>query len=540
MHKIKDLARQFLPEILIFSLAIALRVIPGARTIDDSFITYRYARNILSGNGFAYNPGESVLGTTTPLYTFLMVILGALTGGESAPFPILALMVNAMSDGVTCLLIIQLGRRFNSNKVGWAAAIVWAVTPSSVTFAIGGLETSIYVLLLVASFLSYFNRRHKRTALFGALALLTRPDALIMLGPLIIDRMFTAGIAQSIIGKFSTRNSFKDIKIQPLSVGEIAAFSLPTIIWISYATVTFGNPLPHSILAKSQAYQLPANASLITLIQHYATPFMGDLTFGVFWIAVGLLIYPSMFVVGALRLYRSDRRSWCLFVYPWLYFLAFAVLNPLIFRWYLTPPLPFYIFTILYGLDGLLESIFSPTKAKSNVPQRINTVIQRMISYLFLFILPIGLSLRDWVLIPEHGLNRPAPQMAWYQLELLYREAADYITIELNTRESLLTLAAGDVGVLGFYTDMVILDTVGLNSPQTLDYYPISKSFYTINYAVPPNLIMDNEPDYVVILEVYGRDGLLKDPRFQDLYYLHLKILTDIYGSDGMLIFVRR
>lgn len=72
---------------VIFLLALAARLIPGPRTIDDSYITFRYARNILAGNGFVYNPGEHVLGTTTPLYTILLVLLGALTGGIQAPFP---------------------------------------------------------------------------------------------------------------------------------------------------------------------------------------------------------------------------------------------------------------------------------------------------------------------------------------------------------------------------------------------------------------------------------------------------------------------
>jgi hypothetical protein len=34
--------------------------------------------------------------------------------------------------------------------------------------------------------------------------------------------------------------------------------------------------------------------------------------------------------------------------------------------------------------------------------------------------------------------------------------------------------------------------------------------------------------------------GLLPDPRFQARYRLLEKIETDIYGSDGMLIFARR
>ena len=48
--------------------------------------------------------------------------------------------------------------------------------------------------------------------------------------------------------------------------------------------------------------------------------------------------------------------------------------------------------------------------------------------------------------------------MAFIQLELLYRQAADYLAPRLTPQS---VLAAGDVGVLGYYTPARILDTVG-------------------------------------------------------------------------------
>jgi len=78
----------------IFVLAILARIIPGPRTIDDAFITYRYVRNILAGIGFVYNPGEQVLGTTTPLYTLLLTAFGYFVGGQNAPFSNIAFIIN--------------------------------------------------------------------------------------------------------------------------------------------------------------------------------------------------------------------------------------------------------------------------------------------------------------------------------------------------------------------------------------------------------------------------------------------------------------
>ena len=58
-----------------------------------------------------------------------------------------------------------------------------------------------------------------------------------------------------------------------------------------------------------------------------------------------------------------------------------------------------------------------------------------------------------------------------------------------------------------------------------------------INYAIPTALILDQRPDWIVILEVYGRRTFLPDPRFQSSYRLVEKIPTALYGSDGLLIF---
>jgi 4-amino-4-deoxy-L-arabinose transferase-like glycosyltransferase len=110
--------------------------------VDDAYITFRYAQNIIDGQGMVYNPGERVLGTTTPIYTFLMTIVGSIFGGVNAPFPWIALFVNTLADVLTTLLLIRLGENLGYQKAGYATAIIWSIAPMSVTFAIGGMETS--------------------------------------------------------------------------------------------------------------------------------------------------------------------------------------------------------------------------------------------------------------------------------------------------------------------------------------------------------------------------------------------------------------
>ena len=126
--------------------------------------------------------------------------------------------------------------------------------------------------------------------------------------------------------------------------------------------------------------------------------------------------------------------------------------------------------------------------------------------------------------------------MAFIKLELVYEEIGRNLNGKISTSE---ILSASDIGALGYFSGAKILDTVGLISPEVAHYYPLPESFYAINYAIAPDLILDEKPDYLVILEIYGRNGLLKDPDFQNSYDLVEIIPTDLYGSDGMHIYIR-
>ncbi len=506
--------RKYYLPLLIITLALVARWIPGPRTIDDSYITFRYARNILAGEGFVFNPGEPVLGTTTPLYTLLMVSLGAVSGGTDANFPTLALVLNSLADAATAILLWQIGRHLKQPLAGLATALIWCILPYSVTFSVGGLETSVYIFLLTSSFYFYLTHRIFPAALLGSLAILTRPDAILLLIPIALDHLIRVVRKQE-------KLLWKDV---------LALVVLP-LVWYSFATIQFGSPIPHSVQAKLGAYRLDSTEALVRLIQHYATPFMNDQWFGsLIAVAGGLLVYPALFAVGALKAFKANTRTMPFIAYPWIYLLVFAIANPLIFRWYLTPPLPAYLLFILIGIHTLLTAILSKLKINSKT-------VQTAILCIFLIILPLANLLSAWSWIPDHGMRHPAPKMSWYKLELLYGQASSVVTPYVQDGK---TLAAGDVGVLGYFTNARILDTVGLNSPEALPYYPLDQRYYVINYAIAPDLIIDQSPDAVIFLEVYGRNGLLKDERFLTQYQLLEKIPTDIYGSDGMLIYIKQ
>lgn len=446
-----------------------------------------------------------------------MAGIGTVTGRVDAPFPWIALLVNALADVLACILLWRIGRQIGTEGAGFFAAAAWAIAPFSVTFAIGGMETSVYVALLLLIIWAFMQGNLLLTGAASILAYLTRPDALIL-----ISLIFAYLIIRYLQGE---RHS-------ALWLG-FAIFLVIFAGWSAFSWINFGTILPHSITAKSMAYQLKPEEGLIRLLQHYATPFMDETAFGGLGTGYGLFLYPFLAVVGSVAAIKINRKSIAWITYPWVYFITFAAFNPLIFRWYLTPPLPVYILLICTGGAKALQMIGTRIFRGALEYKKVSRMAGINI---LLGMLPLFLLGRTWQIHPDHGPDRPAPDMAYIQLELLYRQAAEILAPSIQPGD---VLAAGDVGVLGFDTGAQILDTVGLNTPQAAIYYPADPDIYTINYAIPQGLILDNRPDFVVILEVYGRKGLLQSDAFIQDYRLVEKIPTDIYGSDGMLIFAR-
>ncbi len=515
--------RRYFPLLLII-IALTARIIPGPRIIDDSYITYRYSRNILAGNGFTFNVDERVLGTTTPLYTLILTTLGAVTGGVQAPFPIISWLLNSFIDAVSCVVLFEIGKNISTFRVGAITGLIWSIAPFSVTFAIGGLETSLFVLLLLLTSFFYLNKQLLRLWLCASLMILTRPDALIFVLPLLCFPIIQ-----------------KRWEIYQPKAMIIAA--IPLVSWLVFSYLYFGTLLPHSIAAKSVAYLLPDNAAFIRLLQHFLTPFSEDYTLSPGFLYIGLITIPLFFFVGSMAIFRKNPITLPLLIYPLLYFITFSLVHPLIFRWYLTPPLPIYMLILLTGAETFLKKCFEIARGKLTTHKSHNkyftgpglSALSNTILTIAL-LLPLFFTLNSWVLHPDHGNYSPSPEMAWIKLEELYKSASKDV-IAATTSDSV--VAAGDVGVLGYYTNRTILDTVGLNSPVSSSYYPLPREDYVSNYAIPTQLILDQKPDVVVFLEVYGRNTFLKSTDFLTRYSFIKEYPTDIYGSKGLLIYKR-
>jgi hypothetical protein len=536
-------------------IAIIARLIPGPRTIDDAFITFRYSRNIVEGLGFVYNPGIPSLGTTTPLFTLLMAAMSAIIRQQD--FQWYAIAVSAVADAVTCILLYLVARRLTGHD--WLSAmpgLLWAISPASVTFAVGGMETSVNILWMVAATAAYVlmptitpnpssspiatgegnnasyqtgNGRYRvepRSVLIGifaGLGFLTRIDAALWIGPLFLFQLvdvWRAGKGKALLSRIPWQTWL--------------AFVIVLLPWFAFSTVYFGSPFPRSLSAKTVAYVMPPGSALITLMQNYATPFFEDSTIKGMGLFALMIVYLILSLIGILFTARRLPRLLPFLLYPWLYITVFSVANPLIFRWYTAPPLPALCLSIFTGVWAVVSGIRSKAAETEARPSRLVMPVVGIVSLAWLFT-----SVHGWVLHPDHAPDRPAPQMAWHQIELYYQDIATQLRDQYGVTPTTL-VASGDIGAIGYFSRATILDTVGLVTPSVSKYYPIPKDLIAEgqNYAIPPQLILDTKPQYLVAMESMVRLGLEKDATFKSEYKLVRDIPTDFYGT-GMYLYQR-
>ena len=151
----------------------------GEVLCDDAYISFRYARNLATGHGLVWNPGERVEGYSNLSYT-LVLALGAWLG---LPLPLVAQLVGAAA-AVACLAsVAALAACMDVDRTaGWVCAAALGVTVPFSAWTFRGLETAPFTALLVAGAVVLARDVERggppswgACALFG-LAAVTRPE----------------------------------------------------------------------------------------------------------------------------------------------------------------------------------------------------------------------------------------------------------------------------------------------------------------------------------------------------------------------------
>ena len=165
--------------LLIYDMAAA-----SPLTIDDAYISFRYARNLAHGLGLVYNAGERIEGYTNFLWT-LILAAGIKLGID--PHTTAKLLGGAAALGALWV-VWRLSEKLLPFR--YVPALATWLLASSMTFAgysVLGLETALFIFLVLLGLLltveeSERPERFPYSGLVYALAALTRPEAPLFLG----------------------------------------------------------------------------------------------------------------------------------------------------------------------------------------------------------------------------------------------------------------------------------------------------------------------------------------------------------------------
>lgn len=225
-------------------------------TQDDAFISYRYVKNSVKGQGLVFNPGERVEGYTH----FLWIILLSLFVSFGLNVMLASKILGITSGGITLILLYKIAilvlpkstrsRSFVKDKKhatqtlgkkgsspNWLFALIppflVAANSAFAYWSISGLETSFFVMAVLLSVYFYFTKE-KLMILSSALSSLIRPEGVLV---------FAIILAHKFLFK---KDSLKACLSYMLG---FVLLLLPHLIFkISY----YGDLLPQSFLCKNR------------------------------------------------------------------------------------------------------------------------------------------------------------------------------------------------------------------------------------------------------------------------------------------------
>jgi hypothetical protein len=422
---------------------------------DDAFITYRYADNLRQGLGLVYNPGQWVLGTTTPLFALLLAGLGLVVQNLAA----LGYWLGALAWAVAAWLALALFHEDDQPWAGLAAGLLVALLPAYL-FSLG-METPLVVALMLAVAVSWLGGRKRLTVVLAGALLLVRHDSALWLLVLGLE-----------IWRRERRLPWR----------EAAGATLLTLPWFLYAWLRYGSPLPNSAAAKvGQNDLMPVTGQ---------PPFWQG-----FWQALtaSLPLLTVLVLLAALALglwvVARRHRGW-LWLPGWTlaYVAVYTLLGVVSFPWYFVPPLVTTLLLAALGIGHLA--------AGTNRATGLARWLQPGIA--LAAVLVLGITLAGQM---SSSVDQPGTRLA-------YRPAGQWLAA--NTPDDA-AVAAIEIGVIGYESGRPILDTMGLVSPDMTDHQVGWTE--TLIYALNAH-----QPAYAVILPATSWDQLLEKWWFHEEY----------------------
>ena len=235
---------------------------------DDVFISLRYARNLLEGNGLVWNKGEHVEGYTNFLFTLMISGLGwmgvdLLNAAIALSIAGLLITLAALSQAHRIIPPLSEEPRKLERYIRYSPLFIACCSPPLIVWSLGALETTLFTAFTtigVLVFLKYVsspssNKWLTACSLSFAAATLTRPEG---------------GLFMAFTGLFLLIWLIKTQNLRT-AIKQCVILSAPYLFIIgSYALWKlhyYGDVIPNTWYAKS--YGVPYEVKLTNGFNHF-------------------------------------------------------------------------------------------------------------------------------------------------------------------------------------------------------------------------------------------------------------------------------
>jgi len=375
---------------------------------DDAYITYRYARNVATGKGLVYNDGERVLGTTTPLFALLVGMFSIMYKNPVFWGKLLSGLFLGII-GFESIYILFRNRHPEQATDIWLVFLAPIVLLDPLLLSGGlGSETFLHLSLIMGGFCFIRSEREIIPGMLLGLSVISRGDGIV-----------AAAVFVGIRILYSHRIPWRTVLSIALIIG----------LWTVFSLFYYGSPIPGTMDAK----QLQAgvwHTRFLDGIRYYGNRYFSR--------APTILVLVPLAVMGGIALIR--RRDWLLgtvAVWGTAYLISYALLNvPYVYIWYYSLVSPVFVLLALYGIRCGWGFFDMPGWWKPIAVISVGIVV-------FSFI-RCDLHFLRWLPYPRHPV---------------YREAGEWLR---DTTPDSVSVAAFEVGAIGYYSERRIVDLWGL------------------------------------------------------------------------------
>lgn len=454
---------------------------------DDSFITFRYIKNFIEGNGLVWNIGERVEGYTTFLWTLLLAVPAKLGFDLVSASQLLGAIFGLATLGVLYLLSLFVSpeRRFPGFSL--IAVLLMAANTSAAYWTVSGMETALFTFLVVLAV--WFTLKERNSPRLVALAPLvfvllsfTRPEGMFLFG---LTMLFLVG--DLLLSKGKNRA----IEIKRIVVWSLL-YAVPVGIFMLWRLSYYGYLFPNTYYAKAGISQEYFNAGLeyfVAFAKHY-------LLWG------GLLLLPTLVLVR-----RKFSRDITYLFYLIVSYTAYIITvggDVLPAHRFFIPILPLIYLLVQEGIHELAKIIGE----RQSVVRYALLAGALGLGYLT-YSIPYDYVRQYWSL--EQGLVGGMTNVGnWL------KQRATPNTV----------IAASTIGAVGYYSEVTLVDMLGLTD-ETIAHHPekifgVKSGWRERNYNV--TYVLSRKPDFILFStgikpSAFAERALFTKEEFRRWYY---------------------